>query len=211
MPSRERRSPDRHRGRNWVCLTPYAGAPAPLVICPAPAPWGPCRQIGFVLPGPIECTIHHNSFSAKPLPFFLPRRELGLFGAFAPRPPVPQIPSRPAQPELGLFRIIGSSWVGRPARLLPGADWLCFARILYRDTGGVQPQPKPVVHRFRRLAQIWEERAKGEERDDGPPWVSFLLLESAKICVIGGFSNSFRLGDLQHVSSFRLQIMNHNS
>jgi hypothetical protein len=80
----------------------------------ADLPIGIAVRIGFVLPRPIGCSINHNPFPAKHLPFFLPRRELalfvqhptacapappgtlGLFGAFAlcssRRRPVPQIP-----------------------------------------------------------------------------------------------------------------------
>ena len=101
---------------NWLCLYnrrwprgeaggPRAreGCPTPpgigfvLRICPSsPAPGasstGLRPQIGFVLPGPVECTIHHNSFPGKPLPLFLLRPKLGLFGAIVPRPP----PLRPS-------------------------------------------------------------------------------------------------------------------
>ena len=119
---------------NWLCLynclwsRGEGGPPGPAgrlaLFCafafrppsrrPRPAWLRP--QIGFVLPGPIECTIHHNSFSAKPLPFFLLRRELGLFGAFAPRPPVP--------------RPWGSSHrrSRTPPRCPASGNWLCFAQ-----------------------------------------------------------------------------------
>jgi len=52
---------------------------------------------------PIECAIHHNSFPAKPLPFFLLRSKLGLFGAFDPPPTTLRSSSRPAHPGLALF------------------------------------------------------------------------------------------------------------
>jgi hypothetical protein len=62
---------------------------------------------------------------------------------------------------------------------------------------------------FRRLAQIFKEtpREKIGETTAGvePPFLlllpASLPLESAKICVICGFSNSFTPGDLQHIPS----------
>jgi hypothetical protein len=196
----------RTRRANWVC---FARSFRPVT---ARLP-----QIGFVLPMPMKCTIHHKFFLAKHLPLLFPLPKLGLFGAI----------DRESRGVRGEPR--------SPGRVPAGGNWLCFVQSAPDRNGGVSRpsrigfvlrilppgtlarpadwvrfarQPKPVVHRFRRLAQIWEERAKGKERDDGPPWASFLLLESAKICVIGGFFNSFRLGDLQHVSSFRRQIIN---
>jgi hypothetical protein len=120
LPSRERRSPNRHNGRNWVCLynTPRPPCSAPVgklalfcIIAPASVdPWvgsggaigfvfhfalhtsnlqlseigfvwhdGSPRRIGFVWPMPVACSIHHNSFPAKPLPLLTPWQELALF------------------------------------------------------------------------------------------------------------------------------------
>jgi hypothetical protein len=102
---------------NWVCFARLAGAGPrwqtagqasrrrSFPICN--------RGIGFVLSRPVACTIHHNSFPARHLPFISLRCELALFRTvgppnwvhFARWPLVPRSPGcvPPARGELGLF------------------------------------------------------------------------------------------------------------
>jgi hypothetical protein len=152
---------------NWLC---FAQAPARAGggrSVPNPQSAIRNRRIGFVLPRPIGCPIHHNPFPAKHLPFFLPRRELalfvqlplaqgqergarphrelGLFGAFAPRPP----PRRHGQ-ELGSFCTFRPSEDAAdrstPPRCPAWGNWLRFAGLLTperrRPQHGLRPQPK---------------------------------------------------------------------
>jgi hypothetical protein len=97
-------------------------------LAPSPARRPPrcpiLPRFGFVLPGPIECSIHHNSFPRTHLPFLVLRRELALFRTIgtslgAPSPDVPSCPS------LALFRTIGPD-VPHPSGFVPpglGRGW----------------------------------------------------------------------------------------
>ncbi len=108
-------------GRNWLSFARFAPAGGPGRLGPRPFSDTRCqigfvlhkrsarrrsvanpqsairnRGIGFVLPRPIECSIHHNSLLTKHLPFLLLRRKLASFrttgfphasSSRCPRPP----------------------------------------------------------------------------------------------------------------------------
>jgi hypothetical protein len=101
------RNPQSHNGFVWrSCpLVPRPLAPS-LPMWPG---------IGFVLPMPVGCTIHHNSFPAKHLSLLFPPPKLGLFGAIALRPS-PLWP-RPTQPSR------------TPPRCPASGNWLFFASL----------------------------------------------------------------------------------
>jgi hypothetical protein len=110
-----------HSPRPMSARLPQIGF-VPHVWLPGNAdlPIGIVVRIGFVLPRPIGCTIHHNSFPAKHLPFFLPRRELALFGAVVPRRALPAT---------------------RAPVWLPGPNWLCLAHLpCARPTAVLSPR-----------------------------------------------------------------------
>ncbi len=142
---------------------PRAPAPSPPPrACPRPG-----GEIGFVFPRPLSGSIRHNSFSTKCLPFtwLWPN-----WVCFARLPP-------------------GSSWVGRPARHLPGgrlalsctigrvdgpaspqANWVCFAQSARagprRQVAGracrrrAVPNPESAIESQLALFRIMLSRAK---------------------------------------------------
>ena len=137
----------------------------------------PLRAIGFVLPGPIECSIHHNSFPVKALPLFLPHWKLGLFGAVEPggvwRPPAP-IPRRPDQ--------IGFVWCICPSshQAPPGIGFVLPGPIecaIHHNS--FPPKPLPLFLPRRELALFVQpplaqgggRRAEGELPGPAGNWV----------------------------------------
>jgi hypothetical protein len=160
----------------------------------------PCCEPGR----PIECTIHHNSFPTKHLPFFWVRRQLALFvqhpTARAPGPagqigfvwricpvlvPPPSCPpDTPARPGLALFRRIA-------LQTPPGPPEIGFVCTTEPGTAGRIGFVCTAARRRPHAA------AAGPAT---PPWL---------LCLQSAIRNAY--GPCRHDSCFRFQIIHHKS
>ncbi len=163
VPSRERRSPDRHNGRNWVCLCTTPPRPASS----SPRPTRPRRGIGFVshICGPSRdklasfCTIGPaGGFMSTGAPISGHRGQIGfVLHDCPPRSSSPR--PRPA----GHRREIG--FISPSAAATNRENWVRFAHLPLVPPGPagigfvlhvcpVSPKPRPGWRNWLRFARL---------------------------------------------------------